>query len=99
MELVPIVDEIRPDVDTNFGYRDTQPAIEMGITVLLAVTSYSLYLAFLCYVFPFFPFYFTPARVLDYTRIFHTSTRRLWSNKDTDRGRGRRDWHIFISFA
>ena len=47
-ELVPIVDEIQPDVDTNFGYRYTQPAIEMGITVLLAVTlSYFLYLAFL----------------------------------------------------
>ena len=38
-ELVPIVDEIQADVDTNFGYHNTQPANEMRITALLTVTT------------------------------------------------------------
>jgi len=72
------MDEIQPDVDTNFGYRDTQPAIEMGIPVFAVTSSYFLYLALLCYVFSFYftshslLAWMTPACVLDYTHVIST---------------------------
>jgi hypothetical protein len=38
-EPLSIMDEIRPDIGANFGYRGMHPAVEMENPVLLAVTA------------------------------------------------------------